>query len=277
MTTSSLRQITTVVRLHRDAIITNAFRAFSSYNALCSGHNRWSKIKHDKGKVDAARNKQRSSLAKELATISKQYGGDPSTNPRLAGLIVTAKKAGFPKASIESAIARGQGLSTSGVTLENLTIEAMLPPSIAIIIECQTDSKARTMHDLRDILKYFGASMTQTAYMFERKGRISFVKLETIGDEQILEQAIEAGALDVEIDEDGKTVVVFTDPSQITTVAQAITTALKLDIENSDVIWDAKEDTKVKIQSSEMEEKVSNLVCRLEDDPSVQEVYLNAS
>lgn len=137
----------------------------------------------------------------------------------------------------------------------------MLPPSIAAVIECQTDSKARTMQDLRDMLKSFGASVTSTAYMFERKGKISLVKLETIGDEQILEQAIEAGALDVEINEDGKTVVVFTDPSQITAVAQALTTALKLDIETSDVIWDAKEDTKVIIDSSELEEKVSNFIC----------------
>ena len=174
---------------------------------------------------------------------------------------MTAKKAGFPKASIESAIARGQGVSASGTVLESLTIEAMMPPAIAAVIECQTDSKARTLQDLRDILKSFGASVTPTAYMFERKGKISLVKLEAISDEEILEQAIEAGALDVETDEDGKTVVVYTDPSQITKVAEALTAALKLEIESSDIVWDAKDDTKVNIQSSDLAERVSNLVC----------------
>ena len=75
--------------------------------------------------------------------FAAEYGPDINTNPRLAGLVVHAKKAGFPKSSIESAIARGQGVSPSGAMLETMTIEAMIPPSIAAVIECQTDSKAR--------------------------------------------------------------------------------------------------------------------------------------
>lgn len=71
------------------------------------------------------------------------YGPDPASNPQLAAVVATAKEQGVPKATIENAIARGQGISPKGAALENLTIEAMIPPSVAIIIECQTDSKSK--------------------------------------------------------------------------------------------------------------------------------------
>ena len=178
-------------------------------------------------------------------------------------LVTNAKKAGFAKASIESAIARGQGISATGATLENLTIEAMMPPAIAAVIECQTDSKARTLHEIRDVLKYFGANTTPTAFMFDRKGKIVFAKTEAIDDEKILEQAIEAGALDVEIDEDGKTVVILTEPNQTTAVTEALMSALKLKVESSDIVWDPKEDSKVSMDSPDIAERVSSFVGKI--------------
>ena len=258
----------------------NAIQTFATSSTVFSGHNRWSKIKHDKGKVDGAKTKQRSALSKELTIASKrlshpdmfptrlwyansstEHGPDQTANPRLAGLIAAAKKVGFPKASIESAIARGQGQSLSGAALESLTVEVLLPPAIAAIIECQTDSKARTLQDLREVFKDYGATMTPTNYLFERKGRITFEASQDLDEDAFLEQAIEAGALDVERGEDGL-VIVYTKPADLTSVAAAMEPALGLKVESSEFIWDPKEDTKVEVDSPATEEKLTKLISR---------------
>ncbi|TKA71829.1 hypothetical protein B0A49_06172, partial [Cryomyces minteri] len=145
---------------------------FSTSAPLQSGHSRWSTIKHDKGKNDAIKNKQRSIHAHEISQASKVYGPDPNINPRLAHAIATAKKSGFAKASIEAAIARGQGVSASGAKLESLTIEAILPPSVAVVIDCETDNKLRTLADVRLLIKHYEGNVTPTNYLFAKKGRI---------------------------------------------------------------------------------------------------------
>lgn len=94
------------------------------------------------------------------------YGPDPDSNPQLAAIVATAKKQGVPKATIENAIARGQGISPKGTALESLTIEAIIPPSVATIIECQTESKLKTLADIRLLIKYFGGSVTPTTHLF---------------------------------------------------------------------------------------------------------------
>ena len=94
---------------HRSLCWQCQLRSFSYSPTPSSGHSRWSKIKHDKLKTDAAKNRQRSLFSQEIATASKFYGPDPNTNPRLADIVTKAKRDGFAKASIEAAIARGQG------------------------------------------------------------------------------------------------------------------------------------------------------------------------
>jgi YebC/PmpR family DNA-binding regulatory protein len=254
-------------------------RPLSTTPILLSGHNRWSKIKHDKGKADASKNKQRSTLAKELTLASKLHGPDPAVNPRLALIISNAKKAGFPKASIETAIARGQGISASGAALEQLTIEVMVPPSVALIIDCQTDSKGRTMQDIREALKGYGGTITPTAYMFERKGRIVFEKQDGVEiegeevDEEVLEKAIDAGALDVGL-EDGA-IVAYTEVNELASVADSLGAALGLKAETQEFIYEPTDDAKIEIDNEAFAEKIEKLVARLEDDSSVQGVYLN--
>ena len=174
--------------------------------------------------------------------------------------ITNAKKSGFPKASIESAIARAQGLSANGAPLESMTIEAMVPPAVAAVIECQTDSKGRTLQEIRDILKYFSANATPTAFMFDRKGKIEFAKMGDIDDERILEHAIEAGALDVEFDENRESVAIYTEPSEVTTVTESLKAALQLKVESSDITWVPKEDTKVTIESPDVAARISSFV-----------------
>ncbi|MCJ1472999.1 hypothetical protein MMC13_001648, partial [Lambiella insularis] len=238
-----------VRRLARELFHTPlAHRNLSTSLALLSGHNRWSKIKHDKGKVDEVKTRQRQSLAQELTQASRASGADPALNNRLAALIATAKKSSFPKASIDAAIARGQGKSTSGNTLENVTVEVMLPHAIAAIIECLTDSKARLLQDLREVFKSYGANMTSTSYLFEKKGKLLLKSLKDLGEEELLEQAIGAGALDVDTREEGS-IVVLTEPGDVTAVGCALETALGIEVESTGFIWAPKEDAKVEIPS----------------------------
>ena len=195
--------------------------------------------------------KQRAAAAYAIRLASKQGGADPQYNPRLATSIAAAKKQGLAKSLIESAIAKGQGRSASGAALESLTIEAMIPPSVAVIVECQTDSKARTMSDLKLAIKESGGTMTPTSHMFEKKGRVVFERSEGIGEEEIFDQAVEAGATDVRMEKDGK-IVLDTESSSTTALADAMTASFGLKVDSMDIIWDPKEDMMVDVASSEV-------------------------
>lgn len=201
-------------------------------------------------------------------------GGDnPDFNPRLALAIATAKRGGFPKASIEIAIARGQGRSTSGAQLETLTIEAVVPP-VALMIDCQTDSKGRALQDLRLMLKNHGATQTPTAYLFEKRGRITFQSKEGVGVDEVFDTVLEAGALDVNVDEDGR-IVVDTEMEAIKTAEKKIVEALGLQLDSSATIWFPNADTKVEELEPDSLESLLKLQEELEDYPGIQGVYTN--
>src|ERR1700743_2134873 len=139
-------------------------------------------------------------------------------NSRLAHAISVAKKGQLSKTAIENAIAKGQGKSPSGQALENVPIEAMLPHGVAAMIECQTDNKARTLMDIRYTIGKAGGTTTPTAFMFEKKGRVSFEEQDKVGAEDALEDAIEAGALDISLEE--RKLIVETEPADVMAVAQ---------------------------------------------------------
>lgn len=249
-------------------------RFLSTSASLQSGHNKWSTIKHDKGKNDAAKNKQRSIFSHEISTASKIFGPDPNINPRLALAISTAKKAGVPKSLIESAIARGQGISASGAALESVVVEAMLPPTVATVIDCQTDNKLRTLADIRLLIKEHEGSVTPTTYLFEKKGRIVFREKDGVGVEEVLEEALEAGALDVIANSEGK-VVVFTETNETKATAQALASSLGLEIDETDIIWDPTEDTKFDLEEEEAAKRLGRFLEELQEISGVQGVYMN--
>ncbi|RFU32205.1 hypothetical protein B7463_g4128, partial [Scytalidium lignicola] len=227
--------------------------------------------------VDAKKNQQRSMFSHEIALASKLYGGDPNSNPRLATILANAKKAGFPKASMEAAIARGQGRSTSGAALENLTLEVIMPSQVAMVIDIETDNRARSLMELRYLVKSHGGTVSPTSYLFTKKGRVSFEKDErNLGVDEVLDEAIEAGAEDVETDEDGN-VVVWTEPQATTSAAQALMKSLDLKVQSSEIIWDANEDTKVKLDSTEAVKALSEFVDALQENTSVEGVYANVA
>ncbi|KAI9837168.1 MAG: hypothetical protein M1838_004891 [Thelocarpon superellum] len=250
----------------------------SSTVPLASGHSRWSTIKHDKGKNDAAKNRQRSALSQELMLASRCNGPDAQNNPRLATALATAKKAGFPKASIESAIARGQGITSTGEPLESLLLEAILPASgVALLVECETDSKGRTLNDLRFVLKQHGAVPSATAYMFEKKGVIILEKdARALAPDDVLEEVIDAGADDVEQDDDGNLAIQCA-ADRLTATASSLASALRLTVVGSHLQWECKDECKVPLESSTDREALNLLISELEDDSTVQHVYSNVA
>ena len=257
-------------------------RTLSSTPHPLSGHNRWSKIKHDKAKTDATKNRARSLFSQEIATLSRLHGPDPTQNPRLADAITKAKREGFPKDRIEGAIARGQGRSASGASLESVIFEGVLPGNVGVIVECETDNRLRTLAALKLWLKEVGGSVGPSTYLFERRGRVGFEAREGVGVEEVLEVALEAGAVDVEEDrgdgdgEGADGVVVWSLPEDTKTVGEAVAIALGLQISTSEILWCPNEETRVGLSGQDAAEELGGFVDDLQEkEMSVQAVAMN--
>ena len=271
------------------------YRGFSAYSPFCSGHSKWSTIKHDKAKNDKAKSKERQMISKEISTATQcmymrawpstqlltlnlnlDWGPDPKFNPRLTLALSNAKRASIPKVIIEAAIARGQGLSVTGQALEAVTIEAILPGSVAAVIECQTDQKARLLQDIRHIIKTGGGTVTPTTYLFEKKGRAVMEKKEGLNADDYLDQAIEAGAMDITMDDQNR-LVLFTDSSETKSVGEIFSKETGLTIEELEIIWDPNPDTLIEVQDEFQANSLEDLLSSLRDYPGVQEIYVNAT
>ncbi|CAL5868596.1 uncharacterized protein PFLUO_LOCUS2823 [Penicillium psychrofluorescens] len=248
--------------------------SFSTSAGLLSGHSKWATIRHDKAKNDKAKSKERQLVSKEIRNATQLWGPNPKFNPRLTLALSNAKRASIPKTVIEAAIARGQGLSLTGQALESITIEAILPGSVAAVIECQTDQKARVLQDIRFLIKDNGGSISPTTYLFEKKGRVVMEKKDGVDLDNYLDQAIEAGAADLTADERGR-LVVFTDPSGTKSVGEKFSKLSGLEIEEIEIIWDPNQDGLVKKVDEEHAKILENLLAALREEPSVQEIYLN--
>ncbi|BAE61881.1 transcriptional regulator TACO1-like protein [Aspergillus flavus] len=251
-------------------------RGFASSSPSFAGHNRWSQIKHDKAKNDKAKSKERQIIGKEISSATQMWGADTKFNPRLTLALSNAKRAGIPKTVIEAAIARGQGISVTGEALEQVTIEAILPHSVAAVIECQTDQKARILQDLRYAIKDAGGTVTPTTYLFEKKGRIIFEKKDGLNPDDYLDQAIEAGAMDITADEEGR-LIVFTEPTETKSVGEALTKSSQLTIEELEIIWDPNRDTLVELTEDEHVREIEDILSTLREESSVRDIYLNTT
>ena len=164
----------------------------------------------------------------------------------------------------------------SGQALEQVTIEALLPHSVAAVIECQTDQKARLLQDLRYAIKDNGGTVTPTTYLFEKKGRIAFEKKEGVDPDEYLDQAIEAGAMDIAADADGR-LVVFTEPAETKKVGDSLSKLIGLPIEELEIIWDPNKDTMVEVKDEAQVKELEDLIGFLREESAVRDVYVNAT
>lgn len=179
-----------------------------------SGHNKWSTIKHKKGKADAARGRVFTRIIKELTVAARMGGGDENGNARLRSAIQAAKVANMPSDNITKAIKRGTG-ELEGVTYEEATYEGYGPDGVAMLIDVMTDNKNRTVSEIRKLLGKYNGKMAEpgsVAYLFKKRGRL-LVAGENLNEEKAMEIAIEGGADDVQ-EVDGK-FEVFCETAQI--------------------------------------------------------------
>ncbi|CAN8097167.1 unnamed protein product [Discula destructiva] len=251
-------------------------RTFTTSLYRSSGHNKWSKIKHDKGKKDQVKTALRTQFVQAITLYSRLYGPDPKMNTSLANAITIAKKSSMPKDVIEQAVARGQGRSVSGAALETMKFEVMMPPSAAFIIEVETDSKLRALQEVNNIIRKNKGRTAATEFFFSRIGRVVFERHETLGVDEILDEAIEAGAEDVEADDEGN-LVVACQPTQTTQIAQGIAKKFGLKILSSDITWSVNEETRSTVDKVADVQQLSDFVGALSELPEVQAIYCNAT
>jgi len=154
-------------------------------------------------------------------------------------------------------------------------VEGILPGNVAVIIDCETDNRLRTLADVRLVLSKHGGSSTPAAYLFAKKGRITFEKKDGVGVDEVFEPALEAGALDVVEGDEGQ-VVVFTEPTETTAAGARLSQVLDMNISASEIIWDANEDTKTPLESDKAAVELVRFVEVLQDKESmVQGIYMN--
>lgn len=186
-----------------------------------AGHNKWSKVKHIKARVDAVKGRVFSKCAHEIALAARAGGGDPAANARLRTAIENAKAVSMPKDNIERAIRKGTG-ELGGEAIQEVAYEGYGPDGIAFIVEMATDNLNRSAADVRSIFTKNGGSVAtqgSVSYQFDRKGEIR-LPADAASEEKIMELAIEAGADDVSGDDEEH--VILTAPTGLGTVANAL-------------------------------------------------------
>jgi YebC/PmpR family DNA-binding regulatory protein len=189
-----------------------------------AGHSHWANIAHKKGLVDAKRGKLWSKLARALIVAAKDGGGDPATNLKLRYAIADAKAVSLPKDNIERAIKKGTG-ELEGGNLEHALYEGYGPAGVAVLCEIYTDNRNRTAPEIRKIFEIAGGKLGATgcvAWMFDRKG-VARIERDKIGEDALMELALDAGADDVRTD--GDIYEVIAEPEAFTGVLAAIEAA----------------------------------------------------
>jgi len=235
-----------------------------------AGHSKWANIKHRKAAQDAKKGKIFTKIAKELTVAAKIGGSDPEMNPRLRAALDKAKSANMPKENVERAIKKGTG-EGNDTTYYEVTYEGYGPGGVAILVNALTDNKNRTVAEVRSTLTKRGGSMGEAgcvAWLFEKKGVIN-VKKEVISEEEIMELAIEAGAEDVEINDDGYEII--SEPENYYSIKDVLETK-NIEIEYSEITMRPK--TTVELKGEDAKKAVA-LIEAIEDLDDVQEVYAN--
>jgi YebC/PmpR family DNA-binding regulatory protein len=235
-----------------------------------SGHSKWHSIKHKKAVVDARRGQHFTKLARAITVAAREGGGDPDGNPSLALAVQKARDASMPKDNIERAIAKGTGEGVDAEAFETVLYEGYGPGGVALLIEALTDNRNRTGADVRHLLGKHGGNLGEpgsVSYLFDKQGVI--VVDASRYDEDDLMPAIDAGALDIAQDEDVLEVV--TEPSDLTSVRQALTDA-GVEIESADLTQRPR--VRVPVEEADAA-KLLKLIDALEESDDVGAVHAN--
>jgi len=236
-----------------------------------AGHSKWANIKHKKAAQDARRGKIFTRLIKEITVSARLGGGDPNSNPRLRLAMDKAFGHNMPKDNVERAIKRGCG-ELEGVNYEEIRYEGYGVSGAAVMVDCMTDNRTRTVADVRHAFTKYGGNLGtdgSVAYLFTHCGQLLFAP--GTSEAQLLEAALEAGAEDVISNDDGS-LEVITGPDVFVSVKDELEKA-GFTAELAEVTW--KPENEVLLQSDDAI-KMQKLLDALEDLDDVQDVYTTA-
>lgn len=237
-----------------------------------AGHSKWANIKHRKAGQDAKRGKIFTKLLREITVAVKTSGTDAASNPSLRTAIDKALGANMRRDTIDTAIKKASG-TLEGAYYEAIRYEGYGPGGTAVIVDCLTDNRNRTVAEVRHAFAKEGGNLGtdgSVAYLFSNTGILSYAP--TVDEDALMEAALEAGAEDVVSYDDGA-VDVMTSPDQYLAVKDALVAA-GFAPDNAELTWQA---STVAELAAEDAEKMLRLIDRLEDLDDVQDVYSNAN
>lgn len=236
-----------------------------------SGHNKWSTIKHKKGKTDAARAKSFTKVTRQIIVAAREGGGNPELNFRLRLAIQKARAVNMPNDNIQRAVKKAVGGEDGA--FEQVTYEGYGPGGVAVMVETMTDNRNRTAADVRHLFSKYGGNMGEAgcvAWMFDRKGYLAVDMSESdLTEETLTEWALESGAEDLRVEDE--VAEVFTSPEDLQ--------AVKEYMESKGVQFSEAEITMVPKNTiaidAATEEKVTRLLEMMDENDDVQQVYAN--
>ena len=236
-----------------------------------AGHSKWANIKHRKAAQDKKRAKIFTRLIREITVAARMGGGDAESNPRLRAAIQAALGANMTRDTIDRAVKRGAG-GEDGAALEEIRYEGYGPGGVAVMVDCMTDNRNRTVSEVRHVFSKTGGNLGtdgSVAYLFSKQGVISF---EPSADESsIVDVAIESGADDVIANADGS-IDVMTSPENYSDVLDALEQGCHTPV-NAEVTMVASTEATLDQDGAE---KILKLIDMMEDLDDVQNVYTNA-
>ncbi len=235
-----------------------------------SGHNKWSSIKHKKGATDAKRSKVFTKVIKEITVAARMGGDDPSANPRLRSAIALAKSVNMPNDNVTKAIKKGVGGDKSE-SWDNISYEGYGPNNVAVIVECLTDNKNRTISSVRGIFAKNNGNIGATnsvMYKFDRLGLIE-IERSIIDEDTLMEYVLDAGAEDIDTS-DEEIFVVKTAPSEHSEVLKALEDNA-VEIKKSSI--EPIPQNRIIIDDLNKANQVIRFIDALEDDDDVQHVF----
>ena len=236
-----------------------------------SGHSKWANIKHKKAKADAQKGKIYTRFSKLIIVAVREGGPDPNSNSRLRDVIEKAREANMPNDNIIRAIKRGSG-ELGGGSYEEIMYEGYGPGGVAILVDATTDNRNRTAGEIRHLFDKYGGNLGEAgcvAWMFEKKGVILVEKKDGIDVDDVMMQAIDSGADDVEETEDS--IAITTSVDKFEAVKNGLKEA-NIDVYSAEISFVPK--TTISVSEADGE-RLEKLLDALEDHDDVQNVYSN--
>ena len=236
-----------------------------------AGHSKWANIQHRKGAQDAKRGKLFTKLLREVTVATKAGGSDPAGNARLRAAIEKAYSGNVPKDTVQRAIKRASG-ELQGQSIEELRYEGYGPGGVAVMVDCMTDNRNRTVSEIRHAFSKCGGNLGtdgSVAYLFSKVGQLSYP--DSIDEDSLMEAAIEAGADDIVTNEDGS-LDVLTSPAVFGEVKDHLSGA-GLNPEQAEVTMRAMNNVAIGFDEAK---QMLRLLDMLDDADDVQEIYSNA-